>query len=99
MMKTFYAKHTQQKGVCILCISSKHPMICSSFVYSFCSKADMSRLRLAAGCAMLKLAQVPAYNDLISMEQFQMLALMINVSIHVLHSDNTIGDIFSSFQL
>ncbi|XP_033631571.1 sister chromatid cohesion protein PDS5 homolog A-B-like [Asterias rubens] len=42
------------------------------------SKADMSRLRLAAGCAMLKLAQVPAYNDLISMEQFQMLALMIN---------------------
>ncbi|XP_071490773.1 LOW QUALITY PROTEIN: sister chromatid cohesion protein PDS5 homolog A-like [Diadema antillarum] len=42
------------------------------------SKASMSRLRLAAGCALLKLAQVSTYVELITLEQFQTLALLIN---------------------
>ncbi|KAJ8028379.1 Sister chromatid cohesion protein PDS5-like B-B [Holothuria leucospilota] len=41
-------------------------------------RADMSRLRLAAGCALLKLAQVPAFAEFISLEQFQLIALLIN---------------------
>ncbi|XP_038055315.1 sister chromatid cohesion protein PDS5 homolog A-B-like [Patiria miniata] len=42
------------------------------------SPADMSRLRLAAACSMLKIAQVPGYHELVSTENFQILALMIN---------------------
>ncbi|XP_022079543.1 sister chromatid cohesion protein PDS5 homolog A-B-like [Acanthaster planci] len=42
------------------------------------SKADMSRLRLAAACSMLKIAQVPGYHELVSTEHFQLLALTIN---------------------
>lgn len=40
----------------------------------------MSRLRLAAGCALLKLAQEPNFTEFISLEQFQLIALLINVS-------------------
>lgn len=43
----------------------------------------MSRLRLAAGCALLKLAQEQAFTEFISLEQFQLIALLINVS-HIL---------------
>ncbi|CAM9528228.1 sister chromatid cohesion protein PDS5 homolog B isoform X1 [Lampetra fluviatilis] len=42
------------------------------------SKSDMSRLRLAAGCAMLKLAQEPCYHEIITLEQYQLCALVIN---------------------
>ncbi|KAL2098229.1 hypothetical protein ACEWY4_007436 [Coilia grayii] len=42
------------------------------------SKSDMSRLRLAAGCAIMKLAQEPCYHDIITPEQFQLCALVLN---------------------
>uniref|UniRef100_UPI00358F06DF sister chromatid cohesion protein PDS5 homolog B n=1 Tax=Myxine glutinosa TaxID=7769 RepID=UPI00358F06DF len=42
------------------------------------SKSDMSRLRLAAGCAMLKLSQEPCYHEIITLEQYQLCALVIN---------------------
>ncbi|TNM86094.1 hypothetical protein fugu_008365 [Takifugu bimaculatus] len=42
------------------------------------SKSDMSRLRLAAGGAILKLAQEPCYHDIITPEQFQLCGLVIN---------------------
>nr|XP_054754844.1 sister chromatid cohesion protein PDS5 homolog A-like [Lytechinus pictus] len=42
------------------------------------SKSSMSRLRLAAGCAILKLARITSYVELITLEQFQTLALLIN---------------------
>ncbi|XP_033110666.1 sister chromatid cohesion protein PDS5 homolog A-B-like [Anneissia japonica] len=41
-------------------------------------RTDMARLRLAAGCAMLKLAQEPCFSELITQEQFQLVALLIN---------------------
>ncbi|KAI1903427.1 hypothetical protein AGOR_G00027070 [Albula goreensis] len=41
-------------------------------------KPDMSRLRLAAGCALLKLAQEPCYHEIITLEQYQQCALVIN---------------------
>ncbi|KAJ8412475.1 hypothetical protein AAFF_G00128110 [Aldrovandia affinis] len=41
-------------------------------------KPDMSRLRLAAGCALLKLAQEPCYHEIITLEQYQLCALVIN---------------------
>lgn len=44
------------------------------------SKSDMSRLRLAAGGAIMKLAQEPCYHDIITPEQFQLCGLVINVS-------------------
>lgn len=40
----------------------------------------MSRLRLAAGSAIMKLAQEPCYHEIITPEQFQLCALVINVS-------------------
>ena len=40
----------------------------------------MARLRLQAGCCMLRLSrEMMVYADLISLEQFQTLALLINV--------------------
>ncbi|XP_045568667.1 sister chromatid cohesion protein PDS5 homolog A isoform X1 [Salmo salar] len=42
------------------------------------SKSDMSRLRLAAGGAIMKLAQEPVYHDIITPEQFQLCGLVIN---------------------
>eukprot|EP00057_Strongylocentrotus_purpuratus_P033215 XP_790621.2 PREDICTED: sister chromatid cohesion protein PDS5 homolog A [Strongylocentrotus purpuratus] len=42
------------------------------------SKSSMSRLRLAAGCAILKLARINCYVELVTLEQFQTLALLIN---------------------
>lgn len=42
------------------------------------SKSDTSRLRLAAGCAIMKLAQEPCYHEIITSEQFQLCALVIN---------------------
>lgn len=41
----------------------------------------MSRLRLAAGGAIMKLAQEPCYHDIITPEQFQLCGLVINVSL------------------
>uniref|UniRef100_A0A8C2E4E7 PDS5 cohesin associated factor B n=1 Tax=Cyprinus carpio TaxID=7962 RepID=A0A8C2E4E7_CYPCA len=41
-------------------------------------KPDMSRLRLAAGCAILRLAQEPCYHEIITLEQYQLCALVIN---------------------
>ncbi|XP_057676684.1 sister chromatid cohesion protein PDS5 homolog B [Corythoichthys intestinalis] len=41
-------------------------------------KPDMSRLRLAAACALLKLAQEPCYHEIITLEQYQLCALVIN---------------------
>ncbi|CAL8333941.1 unnamed protein product, partial [Lota lota] len=42
------------------------------------SKSDMSRLRLAAGGAIMKLAQEPCYHDIITPEQFQLCGLVVN---------------------
>lgn len=53
---------------------SSAPFLC------FYSKSDMSRLRLAAGGAIMKLAQEPCYHDIITPEQFQLCGLVINVS-------------------
>ena len=39
-----------------------------------------ARLRLAAGSAIMKLAQEPCYHEIITPEQFQLCALVINVS-------------------
>uniref|UniRef100_A0A8C0LJE2 PDS5 cohesin associated factor B n=1 Tax=Canis lupus dingo TaxID=286419 RepID=A0A8C0LJE2_CANLU len=41
-------------------------------------KPDMSRLRLAAGSAIVKLAQEPCYHEIITLEQYQLCALAIN---------------------
>uniref|UniRef100_A0A4W5PCW9 PDS5 cohesin associated factor B n=1 Tax=Hucho hucho TaxID=62062 RepID=A0A4W5PCW9_9TELE len=43
-------------------------------------KPDMSRLCLAVGCAVLKLAQEPCYHDIITLEHYQLCALVLNVS-------------------
>jgi len=52
-----------------------------SFTMSVCiSKGEMARLRLQAGCCMLKLAQEPVYADAIKLEQFQTMALLASVS-------------------
>lgn len=51
-----------------------------SFLLCLYSKSDMSRLRLAAGSAIMKLAQEPCYHEIITPEQFQLCALVINVS-------------------
>ncbi|XP_061108387.1 sister chromatid cohesion protein PDS5 homolog A-like [Conger conger] len=42
------------------------------------SKSDMSRMRLAAGSAIMKLAQEPCYHDIITPEQYQLCGLVIN---------------------
>ncbi|KAL3879117.1 hypothetical protein ACJMK2_031429 [Sinanodonta woodiana] len=42
------------------------------------NKPELARLRLQAGCCMLKLAEELVFADLISREQFQALALLIN---------------------
>uniref|UniRef100_A0A6I8QZ49 PDS5 cohesin associated factor B n=1 Tax=Xenopus tropicalis TaxID=8364 RepID=A0A6I8QZ49_XENTR len=42
------------------------------------SKPDMSRLRLAASCAIVKLAQEPCYHEIITLDQYQLCALAIN---------------------
>ncbi|BFZ14836.1 hypothetical protein BsWGS_17875 [Bradybaena similaris] len=42
------------------------------------NKPELARLRLQAGCCMLKLAEEPCYADIIVKEQFQALALMLN---------------------
>lgn len=44
------------------------------------SKPELARLRLQAGCAILKLAEEPVFAELLQREQFQALALLINVS-------------------
>uniref|UniRef100_A0A2K6R4L1 Uncharacterized protein n=1 Tax=Rhinopithecus roxellana TaxID=61622 RepID=A0A2K6R4L1_RHIRO len=41
-------------------------------------KSDLSRLQLAAGSAIMKLAQEPCYHEIITPEQFQLCALVIN---------------------
>ncbi|XP_048836647.1 sister chromatid cohesion protein PDS5 homolog B [Brienomyrus brachyistius] len=41
-------------------------------------KVDMSRLRLAAGCAVLRLAQEPCYQESITQELYRLCALLIN---------------------
>lgn len=41
----------------------------------------MSRLRLAAGGAIMKLAQEPCYHEIITPEQFQLCGLVINASL------------------
>ena len=40
----------------------------------------MARLRLVAGCCMMKLAQEPLFADLITLEQFQSVAYLLVVS-------------------
>ena len=40
----------------------------------------MARLRLQAGNCVLRLAQENVYSDMVTLEQFQTLALLINVS-------------------
>lgn len=42
------------------------------------NKAEMARLRLQAGCCMLKLAQEPIFADAIRLEQFETMALLVN---------------------
>ena len=45
------------------------------------SASDRSRLRLAAASGLLKLAQNSHYQDLITVEQFQRLALTMQVGL------------------
>lgn len=52
----------------------------------FYRKPDMSRMRLAAGCALLRLAQEPCYHEIITLEQYQLCALVINVMLPALVS-------------
>lgn len=67
--------------------------------FSFsCSKSDMSRLRLAAGGAIMKLAQEPCYHDIITPEQFQLCGLVINVSF-TFHKMFTFHCMMAEFQL
>ncbi|XP_012945070.1 sister chromatid cohesion protein PDS5 homolog A-B isoform X1 [Aplysia californica] len=48
------------------------------------NKPELARLRLQAGCCMLKLAEEHCYAEIITKEQFQALALMLNdVCYHV----------------
>lgn len=42
------------------------------------NKAEMARLRLQAGCCMLKLAQEPVYAEAVRLEQFETMALLVN---------------------
>ncbi|XP_025084821.1 sister chromatid cohesion protein PDS5 homolog A-like [Pomacea canaliculata] len=42
------------------------------------NKPELARLRLQAGCCMMKLAEEPCFGDIITREQFQALALLIN---------------------
>lgn len=42
------------------------------------NKSELARLRLQAGCCMLKLAEEQVFADIITKEQFQALALLIN---------------------
>ena len=51
-----------------------------NFYYIFISKAEMARLRLQAGCCIIKLVQEPCYNELVTQDQFQTVALLLNVS-------------------
>lgn len=44
------------------------------------SKPELARMRLQAGCCMLKVAEEPCFAEIITREQFQALALLINVS-------------------
>ncbi|XP_069130479.1 sister chromatid cohesion protein PDS5 homolog A-like [Argopecten irradians] len=44
------------------------------------NKPELARLRLQAGCCMLKLAEDRCYSELISQDQFQTLALLMNDS-------------------
>lgn len=53
---------------------------CLMWMFWYCSKPELARLRLQAGCCMLKLAEYKCYGDLITREQFQALALLMNVS-------------------
>lgn len=49
----------------------------------------MSRLRLSAGGAIMKLAQEPCYHDIITPEQFQLCGLVINVSPNITFHNRT----------
>lgn len=60
-------------------------LVCSASFPSSPSKPDMSRLRLAAACALLKLAQEPCYHEIITLEQYQLCALVINVRTTLSH--------------
>ena len=52
----------------------------------------MSRLRLRAGCCIMKLAQEPLFSDLITLEQFQAVAYLLVVSLFFCSSgENTDG--------
>ncbi|KAK3099941.1 hypothetical protein FSP39_012194 [Pinctada imbricata] len=44
------------------------------------NKPELARLRLQAGCCMLKLAEEKCYADIITLEHFQALALLMNDS-------------------
>ncbi|XP_052089620.1 sister chromatid cohesion protein PDS5 homolog B-like isoform X2 [Mytilus californianus] len=50
------------------------------------NKPELARLRLQAGCCMIKLAEEKCFSDIITHEQFQALALLMNDSCyHVRH--------------
>ncbi|KAL5012757.1 hypothetical protein ScPMuIL_011308 [Solemya velum] len=44
------------------------------------NKPELARMRLQAGCCMLKVAEEPCFAEIITREQFQALALLINDS-------------------
>ncbi len=44
-----------------------------------CSKAEMAHLRLAAASGIIKLTQEPVYAELVTLDQFQALALLMQV--------------------
>lgn len=71
---------------CMYVISSKKVFSCIFFF----STQSRSRLRLAASLAMLKLVQNVNFVDVITLEQYQQLALLMQVSCSVclLHKPN-----------
>lgn len=55
--------------------------MCTNFSFhKFCSAPNRSRLRLKAACAILKLAQQVKYIDVITVEQFHQVALVMQDS-------------------
>ena len=81
----FFAVRVNIKEIHEICVHENLPLqyiegeYIEAVYVSVSSAHDRSRLRLAASCGLLKLAQSSHYHDLISPSQFQRLALCIQV--------------------
>lgn len=66
--------------------------------FGYFSNPEKARLRLAAGCALLKIAREKVYYDMIKLDNFQQLAYLIVVRKLTPHTCNSTTSLFSSFQ-